>query len=61
MLCVVFGVIIFWNNMKSDHSVVGRGQAEDLFMVFFDDSLRGRTDCHLLEFGQSMQFVDWII
>lgn len=47
--------------MKSDHSVVGRGQAEDLFMVFFDDSLRGRTDCHLLKFGQSMQFVDWII
>lgn len=34
MLCVVFGVVILGNNMKSDQSVAGRWRTEDLLLCF---------------------------
>lgn len=61
MLCVVFGVVILGNNMKPDQSVVGRWQAADLLLCFFDNSLRGGTDCHSLGFGQSVHSGGWIL
>lgn len=52
MLCVAFGVVILWSNMKSDHGVVGRLQAGDLLLCFLTTAWEERQIVICSVFGR---------